>query len=124
MPSEYKIHLVFHARLLKPAIANDPDLFPKREPLRPEPVSPDEEEYKVEKVLDHREVRNEKLYLVHWLGYPDSDDSWVKEEDMYAPELAQEYWKQIEEENPPQRSEQGGRDVRATRRISHRRMTA
>ena len=102
LPAEYKIHPVFHVRLLKPAIANDPELFPEREPPRPNPVFPDVEEYEVEKILDHRTVRRQREYLVHWLGYPELDDSWVKEKDMHSSDLVQEYWTRIEEENPPQ----------------------
>jgi len=32
---EYKIHPTFHARLLKPAVDNDPELFPNREVTLP-----------------------------------------------------------------------------------------
>ena len=44
-------------------------------PPRPDPVFPDEDEYKVERILDHRDVRDQRKYLVLWLGYLEFDDS-------------------------------------------------
>ena len=40
------------------------------------------EAYAVEKVLSTRRVRGRKQYLVKWLGYPESFNSWVDESDM------------------------------------------
>ena len=59
LPAEYKIHPVFHSRFLKPAITNDIELFPEQEPLHPEPVFLNEEEYEVERILDHQKRRNQ-----------------------------------------------------------------
>ena len=36
---------------------------------------------------------------------------------MYSLDLIQKYWTQIEEENPSQRLEKGGRNARATRKV-------
>jgi len=92
LPSSYKIHPTFHARLLKAAVPNDPESFPAREPARPGPAfDDDEEEYEIEKILDHKEVRGKRRYLVHWLGYPTSDDQWVNADDLHAPEILQLY---------------------------------
>jgi hypothetical protein len=67
-------------------------LFPAREPARPGPAfDDDEEEYEIEKILDHKEVRGKRQYLVHWLGYPTSDDQWVDAEDLHVPEILQWY---------------------------------
>ena len=75
LPSQYKIHPTFHAKRLKPAFENDPELFPGREPPRPGPALPDDAEiYEIEKILDHRDLRSGRQYLVHWLGYSNSDD--------------------------------------------------
>jgi len=57
LPEEYeKMHPVFHARLLKPATPNDSTLFPNREPPRPDPVFPEEEEYEIEAIVDHHDI--------------------------------------------------------------------
>jgi chromobox protein 5 len=55
-----------------------------------------EEEYEVEYIRDERRKGRgrKREYLVHWMGYPSSDDSWVSEEDLNAPELLTEYQKQ------------------------------
>ena len=76
LPEEYKnMHPVFHTRLLKPAIPNNPLQFPSRELPCPGPTFPNEEEYEIEAIFDHPHIRGRCEYLVHWLGYPNSDDS-------------------------------------------------
>ena len=79
------IHPNFHAKLLRPYVANDPEQFPNREPPRPGPVVPDDPEgaqYTVEKLIDHRPARNPQQYLVRWEGYDESSDEWVKKGDI------------------------------------------
>jgi hypothetical protein len=90
--TEYSsIHPVFHTKLLRKYVPNDPELFPSREPTRPPPVIPEDDRWEVEELRDVKERRgNRKEYLVHWKGYPDSDDSWVKEEDI-DDEIVREY---------------------------------
>jgi hypothetical protein len=61
-----------------------------REPTRPPPVIPDDDRWEVEEIRDMREKHRKKEYLVHWKGYPDADDSWVKEEDI-DDEIVKEY---------------------------------
>jgi hypothetical protein len=34
------------------------------------------DEYKIEEILDERQVRNQKQYLVKWFGYPSSENTW------------------------------------------------
>ena len=108
LPPSYKVHPVFHARLIKLAIPNDPKQFPTREPSRPGPAFDDnDEEYEVEKILDHRDTRRGREFLVHWLGYPSSDDQWVLANDLSAPTLLNEYLSSLE--NPPTVVEPKGR---------------
>ena len=38
--------------------------------------------YEVEKILDHRGVKNNKGYLVRWKVYDSEEDSWIKEKDV------------------------------------------
>src|SRR5258708_11176663 len=61
---------------------------------RPPPeLEEGEEEYEVEKILDHRKFsRGRKLqYLINWKGYPDSENQWVDQRDVFAEEAVAEY---------------------------------
>jgi hypothetical protein len=49
-PNNYKIHPTFYARLLKPFVDNNPELFPARESPRPGPAYDDtDDEFEIEK---------------------------------------------------------------------------
>jgi hypothetical protein len=76
------IHPVFHAKLLKPYVPNDPEHFPAREPPRPPALDPGDDAWEVERILDMRTRWKRSEYLVKWLGYPNSENSWVAEEDI------------------------------------------
>jgi hypothetical protein len=74
------LHLVFHASLLSPYCVT-----PSHGPTFPHPppdLLPDASvEYEVEKILDSRFYRHgcnrpSLQYLVHWLSYPASEDTW------------------------------------------------
>jgi hypothetical protein len=108
--TEYSsIYPVFHAKLLRKYIPNDPELFPSREPTRPPPVIPEDDRWEVEEIRDIREKRGKKEYLVHWKGYPDSDDSWVKEKDI-DDEIVKEYHlKLVQEEGQVEMRRRGRR---------------
>ncbi len=51
------------------------------------------EEYEVERVINSRRFgRGRQVqYLVHWKGYPESDDQWIPWSDLNAPELLAEF---------------------------------
>jgi hypothetical protein len=99
LPPEYKIHNVFHVSRLRPHVPNDPILFPNREPPRPPPVIEGSDEYEIKRIIDHRDTRQGRQYKVHWLGYPNSDDSWVHEGELEAEELLAEYWDHVNQED-------------------------
>ena len=91
LPTTMKIHNMFHIDLLM--------LYKETEAygqpfMRPPPVIEGEEEYEVEAILDARQHgRGQKLqYLVHWKGYPNSNNSWVDHGDLNTPELLKEYY--------------------------------
>ena len=68
---------VFHTSKLKAYIPNDPQIFPNREPARPEPVViGGEEEWTIERIVDERKVGRGRRYLVRWAGYESSADTW------------------------------------------------
>ena len=94
LPKEYQIHPTVHARRLKRALDNDPVLFPNRVPSEPPPIDAEDNQYTVEAILDHRTIRRKREFLVHWEGYSDLEDSWIKEEDI-NPELIRAYFEQI-----------------------------
>ncbi len=86
-----KVHDVFHVDLLMPYKEMEQYGMPYTWP--PPVIDQGEEEYKIESItLDRRFGRNQKKqYLIHWKGYPSSNDSWVDQEDLHAPEILQEY---------------------------------
>jgi hypothetical protein len=97
LPQEFRIHPKFHARRLKLAHDNDPKLFPGRIPPNPPSIDAEDEQYAVEAILDHRKVGRSRQFLVHWQGYSDTDDSWVKEKDIDV-EMVRVYFEELEKE--------------------------
>jgi len=85
-----KIHDVFHVDLLLPYQETKAYGTPF---TRPPPIIDNEEEYEIEAILDsRRKGRGRQMqYLVHWKGYPHSDDSWITHKDLHAPELLAEF---------------------------------
>jgi Chromo (CHRromatin Organisation MOdifier) domain len=54
----------------------DPDYHP------PAAVDPDDNQWAVEKLIEKRRVGRAVKYLVKWLGYPDSKNSWERKKDI------------------------------------------
>jgi len=67
------IHPVFHVSLLCPAKPAIPGQ--RQKPAAPVLIG-DELEYMVERVLDSIRDRDGYFYLIHWEGYPDTEDTW------------------------------------------------
>ena len=87
IPWQRKIHNIFHANLLMPY--KETKLHRPNFTWPPSDLINGEPEYKVEKILDKRscDQGHKMKYLIKWKGYPTSDNSWVKEEDIHMPEL-------------------------------------
>jgi hypothetical protein len=84
------VHPVFHASLLSPyreTDAHGPNF------TRPAPdLVDDHEEYEVELILDGKPRGSGFVYLVKWLGYPDSDNQWIARSSLpHAQEAIDEY---------------------------------
>ena len=79
LPNNPNTFLGFHARLLKPFVPNDPELFPDREFKRPGAIVTEDgmEENYIDKIVDERIRGRGKQYLVHWVGYPKDHDEWL-----------------------------------------------
>ena len=78
LPSELRIHPVFHVSLLK-AYKSD-----GRTPPPPVFTLEDEDYWAVEAIVDHKDVplgrnRYRREYFVKWQGYPATDNSWEPE---------------------------------------------
>ena len=76
LPGTIKAHPVFHVSCLK-LYQDNPAEFQEREPDRPPPeLIGGEEEWEVEQILAKRIRKGKPQYLVHWKGYPSSENTW------------------------------------------------
>jgi len=92
LPDTMKIHPVFHVSLLQKYLKNTEE-FPNRQ-IPPPPVEQVEgqEEYEVEKVLDHRVRYGKDEYLIKWKGYANHDATWEPVEHLQnAQEAIQDF---------------------------------
>ena len=80
IPSQWKIHPIFHASLLtsyKEMSEHGPNF------LQPPPDLIDrEEEYEVEAVLRHRGRAGRCTFLIRWKGYSTAEDTWEPERNL------------------------------------------
>jgi hypothetical protein len=49
---------------------------------RPPAIDPEDNQWKVEKLVNKRRIGRTVQYLVKWLGYPDSENTWEKRKDI------------------------------------------
>ncbi|KAK9764480.1 hypothetical protein K7432_018677 [Basidiobolus ranarum] len=56
----------------------------------------EEEVYVVEKVVNHRKRGNKTQYFLKWKGYPQEDNTWEDEDNLFCHELIDEYLKSKE----------------------------
>ncbi len=68
----------------------DPFRCHNKPPPLPEVIE-DEEHYEVEEILDSRLYRGKLQYLVKWKGFGYEENSWIGENDVFAPRLVHEF---------------------------------
>jgi transposase InsO family protein len=76
LPPDAKIYPRFHVKLLEPADPNTP----LQRTFRYE--TEEENEFEVEKILAQRGNNHQKEFLVKWLGYDDSENTWEPETNL------------------------------------------
>ncbi len=91
LSEQWSIHLVFHVDLLIPYKETEFHGHNFERPLSD--LIDGKEEYEVEHITNSRCFGRgcQVQYLVHWKGYPESDDQWIPWTDLKAPELLVEF---------------------------------
>ena len=96
LPKSIKIHLVVNTsrvRLYKPQIEGQKRTPPKLVIIK------EEKEFKVEKILNQRMVREKKKFLVRWKSYTAEEDTWENKENLEnVKKLVKEFEKEYGEE--------------------------
>ncbi|CAB4428686.1 unnamed protein product [Rhizophagus irregularis] len=91
--------MVYRKNRKKSNIQMDIDDVSEEEYIEEKENSDSEDEYVVEKIIDHRKLKGVTQYYLKWKGYPEDDNTWENESDMFAKELIEKYWKKIEKSN-------------------------
>ncbi len=91
LPTNWRIHNVFHASLLTPyheTHAHGPNFT-----CPPPDLINREDKYKVEQIVAHWQFGwSKKLqYLIKWKGYPESDNTWEPADQVHAPLIVKHY---------------------------------
>jgi hypothetical protein len=91
LPSQWKIHNVFHATLLTPYKETPLNGKQYQEPI-PELID-GQPKWEVEDTLRVRRRRNQLQYLVRWKGFSEAHDSWEPAKNVYADKVVEEFYK-------------------------------
>src|SRR5712672_1075819 len=95
LPHQWTIHPVFHASLLTPYTETKEHGETYSWP--PPALWGSREQYKVEAIRSHRRHGKwrQLQYLVKWLGYPESDNTWEPAGHLQTPVLLKEYHRRV-----------------------------
>lgn len=101
-----RAHPVFHVSVLRKYFQDQSRKFNPVDPI----IINNEVEYEVEDILDSRNYRKKKQYLVRWKGYPLYDATWENEDNLKnAPDIIRKYLKKFNSTSPSHKS--GGSSV-------------
>ena len=91
LPPAWKLHNAFHATLLSPY--RETAMHGANYPVPAPELVEGEPEWEIDKILASRKYgRKRKLqYLIKWVGYPESGNTWEAAENLRAPELQREF---------------------------------
>jgi len=89
LPPSLHMHNMFHMDLLTPYHETNAHGVNYSQP--PPELIHGQEEYEVEEIIKDHYFRRKRQYLVKWLGYPVSENSWVNMKDLHSPKLLAEY---------------------------------
>lgn len=91
LPTTMRIHNVFNITALEPYTSREGT--PKTQGDHPfeEPQS-----YEIEGIIRHKYQGKRRLFEVKWLGYDETENSWLKRSDFDNPETVREYEKTLE----------------------------
>ena len=90
IPTTWRIHPVFHASLLTPYTQTESHGPSFTHP--PPEIVDNEEEYEIEAIIAHRKNGKRRQYLVKWMGYESSENSWLTEAELtHSPDLLKAY---------------------------------
>jgi hypothetical protein len=106
LPSQWRnVHPVFHVSKLDPY--HEDSEHPNFTSPPPDIVE-GEPEWEVEKVLNARFANNRLMFLVKWLGWPDSENSWEEERNLEnAKDIVENFYKS--HPNAPRRLPDGSK---------------
>ena len=91
LPSQWKIHSVFHATLLTPYKETPLNGSHNKEPA-PELIN-GQPKWEVEQILRVRWYWHQVQYLIRWKGFSEAHDSWEPAANVHTDKLIQEFYK-------------------------------
>lgn len=97
LPPTMRIHPVFHISLLEPT--DNP--IRNQEPVEIDPET-QEPLWEIEQILDHKETRHGRKYLVKWKGYGNEENTWEPVNHFVDPHILREYHQGTPQPRKPQ----------------------
>jgi hypothetical protein len=91
LPSQWKIHNVFHATLL--TLYKETPLNGKQYQEPTPDLIDGQPEWELESILCVRRWRNQLQYLVRWKGFSEAHDSWEPAKNVHAKDLIKDFYK-------------------------------